>query len=82
LGRITKRGDGYVRTVLIHGARSVVRLAGSKTDALSMWINRLVERCGFNKAVVALANKLAHIACVIIAQGERYQPYQVRRCGA
>lgn len=74
LGGITKRGDSYVRKVLIHGARSVVRLAGSKTDVLSMWINRLVQRRGFNKAVVALANKLVRIAWVIIAKGERYQP--------
>lgn len=82
LGGITKRGDGYVRKVLIHGARSVVRLAGSKTDALSVWINRLVQRRGFNKAVVALANKLVRIAWVIIAKGERYQPQPVDRCHA
>lgn len=71
---ITKRGDGYTRAQIINGARSVVIRAGGKSDALSRWIVRLVETRGFNKAVVALANKLIRIAWVVIARGERYQP--------
>ena len=71
---ITKRGDSYVRSLVIHGARSVVSHAGGKTDPLSQWINRLVATRGFNKAVVALANKLVRIAWVIVARGESYSP--------
>lgn len=71
---ITKRGDKYVRTQLIHGARSVVIASKKKDDPLSRWINELVARRGFNKAVVALANKLIRIAWVIVARGEDYQP--------
>lgn len=71
---ITKRGDTYVRTLLIHGARSAARAAKKKEDSLSRWINALVARRGFNKAVVALANKLIRIAWVIVARGEEYRP--------
>ncbi len=67
---ISKRGDGYLRSLVIHGARSVVSRAKDKTDPLSLWINRLVAKRGTNKAVVALANKLVRIAWVIIARGE------------
>lgn len=74
LSGITKRGDTYVRTLVIHGARAVVMRAKSKTDPLSLWINRLVATRGFNKAVVALANKLVRIAWVIIARNETYKP--------
>jgi transposase len=73
---ITKRGDSYVRSLVIHGARSVVIQAGKKTDPLSQWINRLVATRGFNKAVVALANKLIRMAWVIVARGESYRPQQ------
>lgn len=73
---ITKRGDAEVRTLVIHGARSVVIRAKGKTDALSQWVNRLVEKRGINKATVALANKLIRIAWVIVARGERYRPTQ------
>jgi transposase len=71
---ITKRGDSYMRSLLIHGARSVVMHAKKKTDPLSVWINQLVLTRGFNKAVVALANKLVRIAWVIVRHNERYQP--------
>ena len=74
LGGITKRGDSTVRSLLIHDARSVVSAAKNKADGLSLWINNLVAKRGFNKAVVALANKLLRIAWVIIARNERYRP--------
>ena len=52
--------------------------AKGKSDSLSRWIMRLVQERGFNKAVLALANKLIRIAWVIIARGERYRPWEVR----
>jgi transposase len=76
---ITKRGDSYMRSLVIHGARSVVTHAKKKTDPLSVWINRLVATRGFNKAVVALANKLIRIAWVIVARNESYKP-QTAQC--
>lgn len=56
---ISKRGDAYLRTLLIHGARAVLRHAPGKTDALSVWLCQLAQRAGMNKAAVALANKNA-----------------------
>lgn len=71
---ISKRGDGYVRSLLVHGARAVAMYAKKKTDPLSQWVNKLIACRGFNKAVVALANKLVRIAWVIVARQEHYQP--------
>lgn len=70
---ITKRGDKYLRSLFIHGARAVVRQAAHKDDPLSQWIMRLVMTRGKNKATVALANKLIRIAWVIVARQEQYQ---------
>jgi len=70
---ISKRGDRYLRSLLIHGARSVVIQAKAKDDRLSRWINHLVSARGFNKAVVALANKMARIGWVILAKKTTYQ---------
>jgi transposase len=56
---ISKRGDKYLRTLLIHGARAVVRVADRHEDPLSQWIQRLKERRGVHKAIVAVANKTA-----------------------
>ncbi len=67
LGRISKQGDPYLRTLLIHGARAVMLAArsaqrrGSSLDRLRTWALDLHERRGHNKATVALANKLARI---------------------
>jgi len=71
---ISKRGDKYVRALVIHGARSVVHHAKNKDDALSRWINRIRSESGTNVAAVALANKLVRIAWVILRRGERYRP--------
>jgi transposase len=76
LGGISKRGDRYLRWLLIHGARAVVAQVGEKPDALSGWLRRLVARRGINKAVVALANKNARVAFALI-HGE--QPYEVTK---
>ena len=70
---ISKRGDRYLRSLLIHGARAVVRAAKRKDDRLSRWVNRLRETRGMNKATVALANKLARIGWAILRHGTRYQ---------
>lgn len=56
---ISKRGDSYLRMLLIHGARSVLRCAPGKTDPLSCWLQQLAARRGVNRAAVALANKNA-----------------------
>lgn len=76
---ISKRGDKRLRALIIHGARAVVRHAEHKTDPLSRWIQALKARKGTNVAVVALANKLARIAWVIMRRGESYQPARATR---
>lgn len=73
---ITKRGDPNLRAAMVHGCRAVVAAAvkKGKDDQLSQWIQSLVARRGFNKAVVALVNKLVRVAWVIVARGESYRP--------
>ena len=71
---ISKRGDRYLRSLLIHGARAVVNAAQKKDDPLSRWINHLREKRGMNKATVALANKLTRIGWAILRNGTTYQP--------
>ena len=72
LDRITKRGDVYLRTLLIHGARAVMRQLARRTDATSRWGLALKARRGFNKAVVALAAKQARILWALLATGRPY----------
>jgi transposase len=74
LGRISKRGDRYLRSLLVHGARAVVSRAKDKDDALSRWINAVRARAGFNKAVVALANKMARMGWALLRYGSEYRP--------
>lgn len=71
---ISKRGDKYLRKLLVHGARAVVLQAAGKDDSLSRWINRIREERGWNKAVVAMANKMARIGWAILRYGNSYQP--------
>jgi transposase len=71
---ISKRGDVYLRQLLIHGARSVLRFAERKDDPLSRWATALKARRHPNVAAVALANKLARIAYAILSTGEAYDP--------
>lgn len=70
---MSKRGDQYLRYLLIHGARSVLKYVKNKHDSLSTWCSNLIERRGYNKACVALANKTARIIWVIMAKGQEYQ---------
>ncbi len=59
---ISKRGDSYLRTLLTHGARAVLRYSEGKEGNLSHWVRQLAERKHTNVAVIALANKTARIA--------------------
>lgn len=70
---ISKRGNAYLRTLFIHGARAVLRHSANKTDRFSRWAQALLERRGHNRACVAVANKMARIAWVILAKGESYR---------
>jgi transposase len=63
---ISKRGNGYVRRLLIHGARSCVMHLDRSRTRLGAWIDRLETRMHANKVVVALANKIARIAWVVL----------------
>jgi transposase len=71
---ISKRGDKYLRTLLIHGARSVLRYVASKTDARSRWLQELIARRGYNRAAVALANKNARVIQVLLSSEDAYHP--------
>jgi transposase len=73
LGRITKRGDAYLRTLLIHGTRAVLCSTKDKPDRLSRWAEQLRARRGTRRTAVALAAKNARIAWVLLARGEDYQ---------
>jgi transposase len=70
---ISKRGDPYLRTLLIHGARSVVYRAAGKSDGRSRWIVDKQRRLGTTKACVAVANKNARIVWALIARNDVYQ---------
>jgi transposase len=70
---ISKRGNRYIRTLLIHGARAVLKNCTKKTDKLSLWLQGLVARRGFNKAAVALANKNARILWAMASNGKDYE---------
>lgn len=71
---ISKRGDRYLRSLLVHGARAVVNRAVGKDDHLSRWVNRIREKRGWNKAVVAMANKMARMGWAILRYNTTYQP--------
>lgn len=73
LGRITKAGDAYLRTLLILGARAVLAAAKNKTDTLSRWALALEQRRGYWKAVVAIAAKNARMAWAMLARGENFK---------
>lgn len=73
LGGISKRGDRYVRKLLVHGARAVVKTCENKTDKRSLWVADKKYRCGYNKATVAVANKNARTIWALLATGECYR---------
>ena len=76
---ISKRGDCYVRQLLIHGARAALRVAGRKTDRRSRWVQDVVRRRHKNVAVVALANRMARTAYALLIKAETYQADHVEQ---
>jgi len=70
LGHISKRGDAYLRNLLVQGARSVLNSAGMHQDRMSRWILELQPRRGYYRTLVAIANKNARIAWALLAKNE------------
>lgn len=73
LGTISKRGDTYLRTLLIHGGRAVVRCAARKSDGRSRWVQQLIARRGKYRAMVAVANKNARVAWALLSHEQPYR---------
>ena len=73
LGRITKRGDKYLRTLLVHGARAVIARAKDKTDSLSLWVKDLIERRGIRRTIVAVASKNARTIWALLVRDTEYK---------
>ena len=71
---ISKRGDTYLRKLLVHGARATIRWVGRKTDRRSQWMRQLLERRGKNRTAVAVANKNARIVWALLTSHQDYQP--------
>ena len=69
---ISKRGDRYLRTLLIHGARSALSHYKNRDNDYGLWLTRKKARLSFNKAAVALANKNARIIWALINTGEEF----------
>jgi transposase len=83
LGRISKRGDVYLRTLLIHGARAVIRQVERKPNQADGWLKKLLARRNKNVAAVALAAKNARIAWALLAHERTYQSdYVAKRAAA
>ncbi len=83
LGASSKRGDAYLRGLLVNGARSALqaalRAAPDKATRLQLWMVGLARRCGYQKALVAIANKHARMIWAMLARDERYDPEAWRR---
>jgi transposase len=76
---ISKRGNVYLRRMLIHGARAVLLRVKYDTGGFGQWVHRLAQRAPRNKVVVAIANKLARMAWAVLSSGKEYrhQPLQL-----
>ena len=77
LGRITRRGDSYLRSLLVQGAKSVVFNAHKRSDPISRWALALRERSGWQVAAVALANKNARILWAVMTRAQRFDARHV-----
>jgi transposase len=77
LGRITKKGDQYLRTCLVHGARAVVANLRDKQDRVSCWLRDLIARRGYLRAVVALAARNARLIWTLMMKQESYRTMPV-----
>ncbi|MGB7301862.1 MAG: IS110 family transposase [Burkholderiaceae bacterium] len=73
LGRITKAGDSYLRTLLVLGARATLAHAGRRKDSISQWALQLQNRRGYWKAVVAVAAKIARMAWAVLTRGDQFK---------
>jgi transposase len=73
LGRITKAGDGYLRSLLVLGARALLNAAAGKADSISRWACKVAERRGYWRAVVAIAAKNARMAWAVLTKGEAFK---------
>jgi transposase len=71
---ISKRGDRHLRTLLVHGARAVLRTAPTRSDTVSQWAVDLQKRRGAAKAIVAIANKNARIIFAMLRKGSEFSP--------
>jgi len=74
LGHISKRGDAYLRNLLVQGARSVLNSAAMHQDRMSRWALELQPRRGYFRTLVAIANKNARIAWALLAKNETLRP--------
>jgi len=88
LGRITKKGDNYLRVMIIHGARSALRAAKHKDKhdkeltRVERWAVETEQRIGYNKAAVALANKMARIIWAVWTRQQKYNGNDANRFAA
>ena len=78
---ISKRGDTYLRTLMIHGARSVMRMAPVKRPA-DDWLNRIAARRNKNIATVALANRNARTVWALLSRGQDYRPLHMQHASS
>jgi transposase len=78
---MSKRGDSYLRKLLIHGARATLRWVGLKTDRRSRWIRQLIETRGKNRRAVAVANKNARIVWALLTSHQAYEPARAKADG-
>lgn len=72
LGGVGRRANHYLRRQLVHGARAVALRLKTKTDARSLWFQAVIDRRGFNKGIVAMANKTVRIAWAMLIRQEDY----------
>ena len=77
LGGISKQGDRYLRRLLVVGATAVIRHTKDKPTPMAAWIRKLLEKKPFRLVSIALANKLARIAWVLLTRKETYRPHQL-----
>ncbi|MFW8567343.1 IS110 family transposase [Orrella sp. 11846] len=78
---ISKRGDAYLRKLLVHGARAVAYHIGRKTDP-DLWLKKLIERRPMNVAVVAQANKTVRIVWALLVHGREFRPDYAKKTAA
>ncbi|MEO1200908.1 MAG: IS110 family transposase [Pseudomonadota bacterium] len=73
LGRISKRGDGYIRRLLVHGARADLRWSRHRNERRSLWQDSLLARRPTNVVLVAMANKTARVVWALLSRGEAFR---------